>query len=135
MRLVVLVLAAVAVGVPAAAVERFGKPLEGRPADDLEAILKAPQDGQRVHLEGRIEAVCRNKGCWLELKQGPGSIHVTFEDYSFLVPKNTVGRQVVLEGRVKLDKPAPEQLEHLVGEGARRAAAGVSVIASGVEIR
>jgi len=119
----------------AAEAGRFGKPLEGRPPDSLEAILKAPQDGQRVHLEGRIEAVCRNKGCWLELSQGAASVHVTFEGYSFFVPKDSAGREVALEGRVKLEKPKPEELEHLAGEGAKKAGSGVSVVASGVEIR
>jgi hypothetical protein len=116
-------------------IQRFGKPLEGRAPDSLETLLKAPQDGQPVRLEGRIEAVCRNKGCWLELKQGAASVHVTFEGYAFFVPKDSAGREVAIEGRVKVEKPKPEDLEHLAGEGAKKAGAGVSVVAAGVEIR
>jgi hypothetical protein len=126
----------VLLAIPAAAeTQSYGKPLEGRAPDRLEAVLAAPTDGQRVRLEGRIEAVCRNKGCWLELKQGAASVHVTFEGYSFFVPKDSAGREVALEGRVKVEPPKPEELEHLKGEGAKRAGAGVSVVASGVEIR
>jgi hypothetical protein len=131
-----LVLISLLLAAPALAeAQLFGKPLAGRAPDSLEAILKAPQDGQAVRLEGRIEAVCRNRGCWLELKQGTASVHVTFEGYSFFVPKDSAGREAVLEGRVKVEKPKPEELEHLRGEGAAKAGAGVSVVASGVEIR
>jgi hypothetical protein len=120
---------------PATQTQRFGKPLEGRAPDSLEAVLKAPEDGRRVRLEGRIAAVCRNKGCWLELKQGEASVHVTFEGYSFFVPKDSAGREVVLEGKVKVETPKAEEIEHLRGEGAQRAGASVSIEASGVEIR
>lgn len=121
---------------PAAAeTQRFGKPLEGRAPDNLESVLRAPVDGQAVRLEGRIEAVCRNKGCWLELKQAKSSVHVTFEGYAFFVPKDSAGREVVIEGRVKVAKPRPEEVEHLKGEGAARAGAGVSIEATGVELR
>ncbi len=121
---------------PAAAeAQRFGKPLAGGAPDDLAAVLKVPIDGQAVRLEGRIEAVCRNKGCWLELKQASASVHVTFEGYSFFVPKDSAGREVVLEGRVMLAKPKPDDLAHLEAEGAAQAAAGVSIEATGVEIR
>jgi Domain of unknown function (DUF4920) len=131
-----LVLISLLLATPALAeTQRFGKPLEGRAPDNLEAVLKAPADGQAVRLEGRIEAVCRNKGCWLELKQGAASVHVTFEGYSFFVPKDSAGREAVLEGRLKVEKPKPEELEHLQGEGAKKAGAGVSVVAAGVEIR
>ncbi len=79
--------------------------------------------------------MCRNKGCWLELKQGAASVHVTFEGYAFFVPKDSAGRNVVLEGRVKVKKPKPGEIEHLEAEGASKAGAAVSIEASGVEIR
>ncbi len=114
---------------------RFGKPLEGRAPDALEAVLKAPVAGQAVRLEGKVEAVCRNKGCWLEFKQGTSSVHVSFAGYSFFVPKDSAGRQVVIEGRVKVKKPTPGEIEHLESEGASGAGANVSIEAEGVEIR
>ncbi len=114
---------------------RFGKPLAGLPPASLAQVLEAPADGRRVRLAGRIDAVCRSKGCWLELKQGESSVHVTFEGYSFFVPKHAAGREIVLEGRVKVAKPKPDELAHLEGEGAAKAALGVSIEATGVEIR
>jgi hypothetical protein len=80
--------------------------------------------------------VCQNKGCWLTLKQGSQAVHVTFEGYSFFVPKDASGKAVVLEGKVKVKEPAAAEVAHLKGEGAgESAAARVSIEARGVEIR
>ena len=119
----------------AADVQTFGKPLKGAPAATLEQVLDAPEAGKLVRLEGTIDAVCRNKGCWLELKQGPRSVHVTFEGYSFFVPKDSMGKPCVLEGKVVVKQPSADEVEHKASEGASRAAQKVSVEASGVEIR
>jgi hypothetical protein len=60
---------------------------------------------------------------------------VTFEGYAFFVPKDSTGRDVVVEGRLKVEKPREDVVAHLKGEGATQADKGVSVVASGVEIR
>jgi hypothetical protein len=59
---------------------------------------------------------------------------VTFEGYSFFVPRDSAGRPVVLEGKVVLKKPAADEATHKKAEGAERAAARVSIEATGVEI-
>jgi hypothetical protein len=131
--LAVAVLAASAAG--ASEAKSFGKPLKGAPATTLEQVLAAPEAGKLVRLEGTIEAVCKNKGCWLELKQGPRSVHVTFEGYSFFVPKDSMGKACVLEGKVVVKEPSPDEIEHKTSEGSARVAQKVSVEATGVEIR
>jgi hypothetical protein len=112
----------------------FGKPLKGLPASSLADVLAKPEAGKAVRLEGTIERVCRNKGCWLELKQGEQSVHVTFEGYSFFVPRDSAGRPVVLEGKVVVTRPDDDHAAHKKAEGAERAADRVSIEASGVEI-
>ena len=104
--------------------QKFGAALTGLPATKLESVLAKPEDGQKVRLEGTVKAVCVNKGCWLELAQGDRSIHVTFKDYAFFVPKNGAGRTVVAEGIVKVERPSPSDLAHLEKEGATKAGAG-----------
>ena len=114
----------------------FGKPLQGIAPTSLDAILAKPEAGKQVRLEGTIETVCQMKGCWLALKQGEKSIHVTFEGYSFFVPKGVAGARASLEGKVVVKQPRPEDVAHLKAEGAGEAAAGrVSIEATGVEIR
>jgi hypothetical protein len=121
-------------GAAAGETTRFGKPLRGLPVTPLAELLARPEAGKALRLEGTIDRVCRNKGCWLELKQGEQSVHVTFEGYSFFVPRDSAGRPVVLEGKVVVKEPAPGEAEHKAGEGAARAAARVSIEATGVEI-
>ena len=117
-------------------VQKFGKPLAGLAPTALDQVLAKPEDGKTVRLEGTIARVCQNKGCWLELKQGDRGVHVTFEGYSFFVPKDSAGRKVTLEGKLKVQEPKPDEVEHLQSEGAGSAvAAKVSVEATGVEIR
>jgi hypothetical protein len=136
-RSTILVLSLLAAGALAGAGEtaRFGKPLRGLPVASLSDVLANPEAGKAVRLEGTIERVCRNKGCWLELKQGEQSVHVTFEGYSFFVPRDSAGRPVVLEGKVMVKEAAADEAAHKKAEGAERAGARVSVEASGVEIR
>jgi hypothetical protein len=124
-----------AAAAPAADTHKFGAALAGLPPAKLESVLARPEDGQKVRLEGTVKAVCRNKGCWLELAQGDRSIHVTFKDYAFFVPKDGAGRTVVAEGIVKVEKPSPSDLAHLEEEGAAKAGAGVSFEAYGVELK
>lgn len=118
------------------AVARFGKPLRGLKATPLKVVLAAAKDGDTVRLEGRAEAVCKNKGCWVTLKDGDSSVHVTFEGYSFFVPTDSAGKKIALEGKVKVQAPDPSEVAHLKGEGAGATAASrVSVEAYGVEMR
>ena len=121
-------------GVLAGETATFGKPLQGLPATSLKDVLARAQAGQKVRLEGTIERVCRNKGCWLELKQGEESVHVTFEGYSFFVPRDAAGRRVVLEGKVLVKEPSAGEAGHKKAEGAQRAAGRVSIEATGVQV-
>ena len=114
----------------------YGKPLRGLAPTSLADVLAKPEAGKIVRLEGTIDKVCRNKGCWLELRQGASAVHVTFEGYSFFVPTTSAGQPVVLEGRVLVKEPTRGDVAHKQAEGAGAAAgARVSIEASGVEIR
>jgi uncharacterized protein DUF4920 len=135
-----LTLAAMFLSTPVTAEEsgiaRFGKPLKGLKATPLSEVLASPKDGATVRLEGKAETVCRNKGCWVTVRDGKASVHVTFEGYSFFVPRDSAGKKVALEGKVKVKAPDPAEVAHLKGEGAGTAAASrVSVEAYGVELR
>lgn len=125
-----------ALTVSAAETQTFGKPLQGVAKVSLAEVLAKPEAGKRVRLEGRVDKVCQNKGCWLELKEGASAIHVTFEGYSFFVPKDSMGKPCILEGVVKVKEPSPEEIEHKKSEGGASAVGQrVSVEATGVEIR
>ena len=117
-----------------AAPQTFGKPLKGLAPTTLAAVLEKPEAGKSVALEGTIKAVCQDKGCWLTFEQGDKSVHVTFEGYSFFVPKDSAGQRVKLEGKVVMKQRSKDEIEHLEGEGAKGASAPVSIEATGVVI-
>ncbi|MBX7187823.1 MAG: DUF4920 domain-containing protein [Vicinamibacteria bacterium] len=117
-----------------AAPQTFGKPLKGLAPTTLAAVLEKPEAGKSVALEGTIKAVCQDKGCWLTFEQGDKSVHVTFEGYSFFVPKDSAGQKVKLEGKVVMKQRSKDEIEHLEGEGAKGASAPVSIEATGVVI-
>ena len=117
-----------------AAPQAFGKPLTGLAPTTLAAVLEKPEAGKTVALEGTIKAVCQDKGCWLTFEQGDKSVHVTFEGYSFFVPKDSAGQKVRLEGKVMMKQRTKAEIEHLEGEGAKGASAPVSIEATGVVI-
>lgn len=137
MTLAVMCLAAPATTTPAdSAVARYGKPLKGLKTTPLSEVLASAKDGDTVRLEGKAEAVCKAKGCWVTLRDGDKSVHVSFDEYSFFVPKDSAGRKIAIEGKVKVEAPDPSHVEHLKGEGAGAAAASkVTVEAYGVEMR
>lgn len=58
-------------------------------------------DSKEVLVEGTIHDVCQNKGCWLIVTDGKQSMRVTFENYSFFVPKDGHNKKVALQGMVK----------------------------------
>jgi hypothetical protein len=114
---------------------RFGRKLEGLAVTPLAEVLARPSPGRRVRLEGRVDKVCRRKGCWLELVDGSSAVQVRFEGYAFFVPADLVGKRVALEGRLVVEEPEAGDVAHLKEEGAGAAAAArVSVEASGVEV-
>ena len=124
---------------PAAAdarVAQYGKPLEGLKPTSVASVLASAKDGDIVRLEGKADEVCKAMGCWVTVKQGDASVHVTFEDAGFTIPKNSAGKQVVIEGKVRVKQPDPAEVAHKQGEGAGAAAAAkVSVEAYGAELR
>jgi hypothetical protein len=130
-----ILLLVLASGPAGAEAQRFGKKLAGLAEVRLADLLAEPEAGRQVRLRGTVDAVCRNKGCWLELTQDARSVHVTFEGYSFFVPKDSSGKEVVLEGRVVVRRPPPGEVEHKEAEGATAAANRVSIEATGVELR
>ena len=118
----------------AAVPQAFGKPLTGLAPTTLAAILEKPEHGKMVALEGTIKTACQEKGCWITFDQGGQNVHVSFEGYSFFVPKDSAGQKVKLEGRVLVKERSKKEIEHLEGEGAKGAAAAVSIEATGVVI-
>lgn len=125
--------------------ERFGAPLSPRTPLPTAVVVAEPQkyDGQVLALEGQVGAVCQRKGCWMTLGSGqPGSpmIRVSFKDYTFFVPKDSMGRKARVEGRFQVTRLSAAEARHYAEESgaaqapvASEAARTLALVATGVE--
>jgi hypothetical protein len=61
----------------------------------------ASVDSLNAKVTGKVSAVCKAKGCWMTMiseKPGQPDMRVTFKDYAFFMPKDIVGKTVVIDG-------------------------------------
>lgn len=71
------------------------------------------QDSLKVKLTANIEEVCQNKGCWMNINLGTDkSMKVKFKDYAFFVPKDSKGKEVIMEGIAFRDTISVDELRH-----------------------
>jgi hypothetical protein len=64
-------------------------------------------------VSGKVTEVCQEKGCWMKLEKANGeSLMVKFRDYAFFMPKDIVGREVVLDGEAVNKEVSVKQLKH-----------------------
>ena len=82
------------------------------PATELIAKMGS-QETMPAKVEGTVESVCQAKGCWMKVRTGDGqAMRVTFKDYGFFVPKDIVGRTVVVEGVAETATTPVTELRH-----------------------
>jgi len=126
--------------------EYFGDGIAAKGEDITVASLVGRTDelaGKKIRLTGKIEAVCKHKGCWMIVADGDKKVRIKFRDYGFFVPKDCEGREVVLEGIYSVSKTSVEELKHLLeDEGKKEEAAKVTepklemkVMADGVALK
>lgn len=78
---------------------------------DLES--KAKDNKYEGKVKGKVTEVCQEKGCWMKLEKGNGeTVMVKFKDYGFFMPKDIVGKEVVLEGEALVKEVSVKQQQH-----------------------
>jgi hypothetical protein len=69
---------------------------------------------------GKVVEVCQEKGCWMKLQKTDGaSVMVKFKDYKFFMPKDIVGKEVVLDGQAVVKDVSVEQLKYLAKDAGK----------------
>lgn len=64
-------------------------------------------------IQGKVVEVCQDKGCWMKIEQPNGeNLMVKFKDYKYFMPKNIVGKDVVLDGEAIVKEVSVKQLQH-----------------------
>jgi hypothetical protein len=64
-------------------------------------------------ITGKVAEVCQEKGCWMKIERSNGDkLMVKFKDYGFFMPKNIVGKEVVLDGDATVKEVSVKQQRH-----------------------
>lgn len=79
--------------------------------NDLEKnIRKNKFEGK---ITGKVVEVCLEKGCWMKIERANGEkMMVKFKDYAFFMPKDIVGKEVVLDGEATVKEVSVKQQKH-----------------------
>ena len=82
--------------------------------DEILARLKKEKNLANVKVVGKVEAVCKAKGCWMNIasEKGAPSMFVKFKDYAFFMPKDLAGKKVVMLGNAYTEVTTVEELRH-----------------------
>lgn len=71
------------------------------------------KDSVILQTTGIITEVCQAKGCWMKADIGNGQeLMIRFKDYAFFVPKDVVGKLVILHGKAYQETLSVAQLQH-----------------------
>lgn len=64
-------------------------------------------------IQGKVSEVCQEKGCWMKIEKADGEkVMVKFKDYKYFMPKDIVGKEVVLDGEASVKEVSVKQLQH-----------------------
>ena len=70
-------------------------------------------DSVEVMVQGKVDAVCQAKGCWMTMISPAGEeMMVRFKDYGFFMPKDIAGREVIVSGKAFYQNTPVEELRH-----------------------
>mgnify|MGYP002136505041 CR=1 FL=1 len=106
----------------------------------------AKYDDKDIKLTGKVSAACQRKGCWMTVGTGePGqpSVRISFKDYGFFVPTDSMGKTATVEGHFKLTTMSVAEAQHHADDAAKAGTVAqkvtapqrtLSLVATGVEL-
>jgi len=91
---------------------------EATPAFELVSFMGEKEEVMDMKVSGEVLAACQAKGCWMTLQMPDGQdMRVTFKDYGFFVPKDSPGKEAIVEGRAYYDTTSVDMLRHYAVDG------------------
>jgi hypothetical protein len=95
----------------------FGEKVTAKDAltyDQMLGKLSKANKLDNVKITGTVEAVCKAKGCWMNIRSEAGkpSMFVQFKDYAFFMPKDIAGKKIVMVGNAFKEITTVEALRH-----------------------
>jgi hypothetical protein len=93
----------------------FGQAFQLDQREPLSKVAARIGDAEEtVQVTGTVEAVCKKKGCWMELRDGEASAKVFTYAGKFFLPVDTAkGRKAVVEGTLKTKTMTKKLAQHL----------------------
>ncbi len=80
---------------------------------DLMANLEKEDTLRDIVIAGKIESVCKKKGCWMNVQLSEEEkVFVKFKDYGFFVPLDSDGSNAVMQGNAYKETISVEELQH-----------------------
>lgn len=115
--------------------KKFGAAITETNTVPLDVLMQDPAKfaSKPVRTEGVVFAVCREMGCWMEIKDQAGQAHIKMAGHAFFMPKDASGHRAVIQGRVI--PPAGGPKDHCTAEAEEQtgAVAKIQMEATGVE--
>ena len=122
------VFAMAAAPVMAGEAESYGDGVTLDEAVAIDVLLSNPNDyvGRKVRVDGVITAVCKKRGCWMQVTdpESGNGVRIKVEDGVIVFPYTSMGHEAQAEGIFEAIKLTPEQIdartaaEHKHAEGA-----------------
>ena len=80
----------------------FGSAITEKDSVPLPDLLAHPRKfaSQTVRTEGKVTAVCKSMGCWMEIGDDTGQAHIKMAGHSFFVPRESSGHRARVQGKV-----------------------------------
>jgi hypothetical protein len=64
-------------------------------------------------IQGKVVEVCQAMGCWAKVQKEDGStVMIKVKDHEFAMPKDIVGRTIIVEGKAELKETSVAMLKH-----------------------
>jgi hypothetical protein len=98
--------------------KNFGETISEKGAisyDKLLATMEKKGGVEDVKVEGKVEKVCQNKGCWMTIVSDDAAAQVMmvkFKDYGFFMPMDLSGKKVVMHGKAYIETTSVDELRH-----------------------
>jgi hypothetical protein len=93
-------------------------------------------DSLNTKISGKVVEVCMAKGCWMKLETGEGkTTMVTFKNYAFFMPKDIVGKTVVLDGFSKKVTTSIDEQKHYAEDAGKSKEEIAKIISPQKEIK
>lgn len=100
----------------------FGKMETSPSVLSLSEVVSNYEDhkGKVVTFEAIPKKVCEAKGCWMVLEDGEYQVRTLFKDYGFFVPKNILGKKVLVQGVMEKKHQSAATIRHFMKDEGKK---------------